>query len=168
MNIISFVEDPTVVRKILKHLGIWEINARPPPTKNISPWTGEPIPEECLPWTAETMYDNVDQIYKDYIVSYGLPQPRSSWSRYTFAAPSPAKGAEYVLSQPLQCLPLSHGHYFKERLLHRSAFAFRLVARTPFNPSAQIPPVIRPCFYCNSLQYLWAREIRRIPCLTIL
>ena len=65
MNIISFIEDPAVVRKILKHLGIWEIKARPPPKKNIFPCTVEPIPEECLSWVDETMYDNVDQVYED-------------------------------------------------------------------------------------------------------
>jgi len=30
MNSISFIEDPPVVRKILKHLGMWEIKKRPP------------------------------------------------------------------------------------------------------------------------------------------
>ena len=64
MNIISFTEDPAV-REILKHLGIWEIEARPPPKKNVFPCTGEPIPEECLSRTAETMYDNVDQVYEE-------------------------------------------------------------------------------------------------------
>ena len=49
MKIISFVEDPAVVRKILKHLGIWETEARHPPRKINSPCTVEPIPEECLP-----------------------------------------------------------------------------------------------------------------------
>ena len=65
MNIISFIEDPAVVRKTLKHLGIWEIKARPPPKKSISPCTVEPIPEECLIWVDETMYNNVDQVYED-------------------------------------------------------------------------------------------------------
>jgi hypothetical protein len=27
--------------------------------------TVEPIPQECLSWAAETMYDNVDQVYED-------------------------------------------------------------------------------------------------------
>jgi len=31
MNIISFIKDPAVVCKILKHLGIWKIKVRPPP-----------------------------------------------------------------------------------------------------------------------------------------
>ena len=69
MDIISFIEGPAVVRKILQHLGMWEIEARPPPRKNVTPCTWEPIPEECLSWVDDTMYDdmhdNVDQLYKD-------------------------------------------------------------------------------------------------------
>jgi len=31
MRIIAFIEDKEVINKILKHLGLWEIKARPPP-----------------------------------------------------------------------------------------------------------------------------------------
>jgi len=31
MKIISFIEDEEVIEKILKHLGLWEMKARPPP-----------------------------------------------------------------------------------------------------------------------------------------
>ena len=31
MKILSFIEDPEVIKKILKHLGMWTIKARPPP-----------------------------------------------------------------------------------------------------------------------------------------
>ena len=31
MNIISVIEDPEIVKKILKHLGLWDQKARPPP-----------------------------------------------------------------------------------------------------------------------------------------
>jgi len=31
MKIISFIEDEEVIKKILKHLGLWEVKARPPP-----------------------------------------------------------------------------------------------------------------------------------------
>ena len=30
MRIISFIEDEEVIKKILKHLGLWDIKARPP------------------------------------------------------------------------------------------------------------------------------------------
>jgi len=29
MGIISFIEDPEIVKKILKHLGLWDLKARP-------------------------------------------------------------------------------------------------------------------------------------------
>jgi len=31
MAIISFIEDPEIVKKILKHLDLWDLKARPPP-----------------------------------------------------------------------------------------------------------------------------------------
>jgi len=35
--IIAFIEDDEVIKKILKHLGLWEVKARPPPRVNPSP-----------------------------------------------------------------------------------------------------------------------------------
>lgn len=38
MRILSFIENPDVIKKILKHLDPWDIKARPPPEKaNASP-----------------------------------------------------------------------------------------------------------------------------------
>ena len=31
MRIIAFIEDEEVIEKILKHLGLWDLKARPPP-----------------------------------------------------------------------------------------------------------------------------------------
>ena len=31
MKVISFIEDEGVIEKILKHLGLWDVKARPPP-----------------------------------------------------------------------------------------------------------------------------------------
>ena len=31
MRIIAFIEDEKVIKKILRHLGLWEAKARPPP-----------------------------------------------------------------------------------------------------------------------------------------
>ena len=31
MRIIAFIEDEKVIKKILKHLGLWEFKPRPPP-----------------------------------------------------------------------------------------------------------------------------------------
>ena len=67
MKIIAFLEDPPVVRKILQHLGIWETQPRPLPKKMVAPPTVEPIPEDCLPWAADPVYeyDNLDPVYED-------------------------------------------------------------------------------------------------------
>ena len=35
MRVISVIEDEQVIEKILKHLGLWEVKARPPPKKHI-------------------------------------------------------------------------------------------------------------------------------------
>jgi len=34
MKIISVIEQHEIVKKILKHLGLWEMKARPPPKTN--------------------------------------------------------------------------------------------------------------------------------------
>ena len=41
MRVISFIEDQDVIKKILKHLGLWEVKPRPPPKA-----TGPPKPVE--------------------------------------------------------------------------------------------------------------------------
>jgi hypothetical protein len=35
--LISVIEDEEVIKKILKHLGLWEIKTRPPPRANALP-----------------------------------------------------------------------------------------------------------------------------------
>ncbi|MBC8273429.1 MAG: hypothetical protein H8E40_00450 [Chloroflexi bacterium] len=30
----AFIEQPEIIKKILKHLGLWEVKARPPPKTN--------------------------------------------------------------------------------------------------------------------------------------
>jgi len=37
MRILEFIEDDQVIKKILKHLGLWEVKAMPPPRVNLSP-----------------------------------------------------------------------------------------------------------------------------------
>ena len=44
MRIISFIEDEEVIKKIkkiLKHLGLWDVKARPPPRDSASPKSPE-------------------------------------------------------------------------------------------------------------------------------
>jgi len=37
MRILAFIENDQLIKKILKHLGLWEVKARPPPRGNPSP-----------------------------------------------------------------------------------------------------------------------------------
>ena len=37
MKVISVIEEEDVIKKILKHLGLWELKARPPPRANALP-----------------------------------------------------------------------------------------------------------------------------------
>ena len=37
MRIISFIEYQDVIRKIVKHLGLWDVKTRPPPRANALP-----------------------------------------------------------------------------------------------------------------------------------
>ena len=37
MKVISVIEDEEVIKKILKHLGLWDVKARPPPRKEKPP-----------------------------------------------------------------------------------------------------------------------------------
>jgi hypothetical protein len=56
MKIISFIDQPGVVKQILQHLGLWEMQKRPPPKINPPPsayYADEQIPS----------YDNVDPDY---------------------------------------------------------------------------------------------------------
>jgi hypothetical protein len=46
MKVISFIEDPDVIKKILKHLGLWLVKPTPPPRANSPP--SEPYIPACL------------------------------------------------------------------------------------------------------------------------
>ena len=46
MKVISFIEDPDIIKKILKHLGLWLVKSKPPPRAN-GPPVGHHIPA-CL------------------------------------------------------------------------------------------------------------------------
>jgi hypothetical protein len=53
MKIISVIDQPEVVKQILQHLGLWEIQKRPPP--RIKPPSSELYAAEQIP-----SYDNAD------------------------------------------------------------------------------------------------------------
>ena len=37
MRVIAFIEDPDVIKKILKHLGLWDVKRKPQPVANVCP-----------------------------------------------------------------------------------------------------------------------------------
>jgi hypothetical protein len=37
MKIISFIDDSEIIKKILKHLGLWDVKRKPPPRANGPP-----------------------------------------------------------------------------------------------------------------------------------
>lgn len=37
MNVISFIQDTEIIKKILKHMGLWNMKARQPPLANAPP-----------------------------------------------------------------------------------------------------------------------------------
>jgi hypothetical protein len=41
MRIIAFIEDPEIVKKIIKHLALWAQKATPPPKANAPPMAPE-------------------------------------------------------------------------------------------------------------------------------
>ena len=56
MKIISVIDQPEIVKHILQHLGLWEMQKRPPPKSNSPPsdyYAADEIPS----------YDNVDPDY---------------------------------------------------------------------------------------------------------
>ncbi len=46
LHIISFIEDPDVIEKILKHLGLWDVKRKPRPVANAPPFDVFPAYDE--------------------------------------------------------------------------------------------------------------------------
>ena len=46
MRIIAFIENPDVIKKILKHLGLWDMKQKPRPTGNAPPIDIFPVYDE--------------------------------------------------------------------------------------------------------------------------
>ncbi len=76
MRIISFIEDQSVIRDILTHLGLWLARARPPP-KAHAPWGHDAAscPHECAAHDLQ-LQTHADIIYGD---------PEYSWDAYIHA-----------------------------------------------------------------------------------
>jgi len=66
MRIIAFIEDDEVIKKILKHLDLWDKKARPPPKANSPPMTSEyhiDYTDSQLPVSGNYLY--VDPVYPE-------------------------------------------------------------------------------------------------------
>jgi hypothetical protein len=72
MRIISFIEDPTVIRDILNHLGLWLVKARPPP-KAHAPLMGT----QC---SIMAPYGDDDQLQTNANTIHG--DPEYTWDEY--------------------------------------------------------------------------------------
>ena len=61
MRVISFIEDEEVIKKILKHLGLWDIKTRPPP-KAARP---SKIPEYSIDYSTSQLPASDKWLYVD-------------------------------------------------------------------------------------------------------
>ena len=74
MKVISVIENEQVIEKILKHLGLCEVKARPPPKVNVYPPLEVPTPnaqhidysDSQLPPSEEYLYVDEDYPLEDY------------------------------------------------------------------------------------------------------
>ncbi len=48
MRVIAFIEDPDVIKKILKHLDLWDVKRKPRPMANVYPPLEDPT-HRCVP-----------------------------------------------------------------------------------------------------------------------
>ncbi|MFH1603788.1 MAG: hypothetical protein ABIH03_07770 [Pseudomonadota bacterium] len=44
MRVIAFIENEDVIKKILKHLGLWKVKQKPPPRANALPFIPDSYP----------------------------------------------------------------------------------------------------------------------------
>jgi hypothetical protein len=61
MKVISVIEDSEIVKKILKHLGLWDQKVRPPPKANSPPMT----PEYHIDYTDSQLPVSDNYLYVD-------------------------------------------------------------------------------------------------------
>ena len=73
MRIISFIENPSVIRDILNHLGLWLVKARPPPKAHTPPMRHD---RDIAPYAdgdlqlqthADTIYGDPEYTWDEYI-----------------------------------------------------------------------------------------------------
>ena len=69
MRIISSIEDPSVIRAILKHLGLWLARARPPPKSHDPPVCLHSTVSQAAPYIMDDVHCqllvNDDHLHRD-------------------------------------------------------------------------------------------------------
>jgi len=73
MKIISVIENEAVIKKILKHLGLWRIKARPPPRKGKPPG----IIETPMDFSVSQLPPSEEHLFFD--VEYPAADPVFNW-----------------------------------------------------------------------------------------
>ena len=86
MRIIVFIEDEELIKKILKHVGLWDLKVRPPPKVKV-PFIATPTDDsDCqIPFSTLPFYP--DPEYPIYPTNYnGISKPRSVTPMVTVSA----------------------------------------------------------------------------------
>lgn len=65
MRIISVIEDPSVIRDLLNHLGLWPASTRPPPKAHATPIWEYAACDLQLQTHAETIYGDPDYTWDE-------------------------------------------------------------------------------------------------------
>ena len=81
MKVISVIEDEDVIKKILKHLGLWEVKPRPPPKAIGPPKTVEHhIDYSVSQFPASDKWLYVDPVYPEIFPSWFFSKGRDRWT----------------------------------------------------------------------------------------
>jgi hypothetical protein len=67
MRIIAFIEDEQLVKKILKHLSLWDVKRKPPPRANGPPTKSFIIYDECSSPSADDYLIDADYPMETYL-----------------------------------------------------------------------------------------------------
>ena len=67
MRVIAFIEDEEVIKKILKHLGLWEVKAQPPPKVKAPSATIYLDDSESQDLPSDSFYTHPDYLMDSYL-----------------------------------------------------------------------------------------------------
>ena len=73
MKVISVIENRNVIKKILKHLGLWELKSRPPPMKEKTSGIGV---KTTIDYSLSQLPPSEDYLYFD--MEYPVEDPELS------------------------------------------------------------------------------------------